>query len=751
MYDAAAADDDDYDNDGIPNHYDLDSDGDGCLDVVEAGFSDPDGDGILCTSPVIVNDLGQVIGCSVGACNADDPDKYNIVGDASYWTDDADNKVYRLTQNTGNQSGQIWSNDRINLSSDFKVEGKLFFGANNGGADGIAFIMQPVSNSEGSSGGGLGYMGISPSIGVEFDTWDNPEYGDPTSSDLAAIVTNGDGNTHLETVTLSNIEDGQYHDFKFNWVASTKTMTVSLDGNEIISYTRDIVADIFSGNNEVYYGFTAATGMATNLQIVWLESVCEGSSTTLPPEDGYTDPLDADGSGVVDYKEVDDFTIEILTHPQDVQVPEKTTGYVFTKVNSTDSLSYQWQKSSDSLTWTNVTNDTIFIDRGEGVFDTLIYRGANADTLFIMNLDTIVDSTYYRVIVDIPTSPCSQETPSNAAFMTVVTDIDLDNDGIPNSEEGYGDTDGDGIPNYLDLDSDNDGITDVIEGGDGDLDTNGDGMIDENDVGFEDLDEDGMADDSEDTPQPDTDGDGTPDFLDIDSDNDGIFDVIEGGDGDLDTNGDGVIDDNDEGHKDEDNDGMSDASEDTPQPDYDGDGTPDYLDIDSDNDGIFDVEEGGDGDLDTNNDGVIDSEDEGFTDVDGDGMDDDAEPTDVPDTDGDGNPDYLDIDSDNDGIFDVVEGGDADLDTNNDGVIDDNDTGYSDTDGDGMDDDAEPTTETDSDNDGTPDYLDIDSDNDGIFDVVEGGDGDLDTNNDGVIDTNDAGFEDVDGDGMDDT
>ena len=145
-------------------------------------------------------------------------------------------------------------------------------------------------------------MGISPSIGVEFDTWDNPEFGDPTSSDHAAIVTNGDGDTHLETVTLSNIEDGQYHDFKFNWVASTKTMTVSLDGNEIISYTRDIVADIFSGNNEVYYGFTAATGMATNLQIVWLESVCEGSSTTLPPEDGYTDPLDADGSGVVDYK-----------------------------------------------------------------------------------------------------------------------------------------------------------------------------------------------------------------------------------------------------------------------------------------------------------------------------------------------------------------------------------------------------------------------------------------------------------------
>ena len=46
-----------------------------------------------------------------------------------------------------------------------------------------------------------------------------------------------------------------------------KLLTVSLDGNEIISYNKDIVADIFSGNNEVYYGFTAATGMATNLQM----------------------------------------------------------------------------------------------------------------------------------------------------------------------------------------------------------------------------------------------------------------------------------------------------------------------------------------------------------------------------------------------------------------------------------------------------------------------------------------------------
>ena len=195
---------------------------------------------------------------------------------------------------------------------------------------------------------------------------------------------------------------------------------------------------------------------------------------------------------------------------------------------------------------------------------------------------------------------------------------------------------------------------------------------------------------------------------------------------------------------------MDDDAEPTQETDVDGDGNPNYLDIDSDNDGIFDVDEGGDGALDTNGDGRIDSTDDGYTDLDGDGMDDDSEVTTEPDSDGDGNLDYLDIDSDNDGIFDVVEGGDGALDTNGDGVINFGDDGYSDSDGDGMDDDSEITPITNTDNDSLPDYLDVDSDNDGIQDVIEGGDGALDTNNDGVINSTDIGYEDADGDGMDD-
>ncbi|NNC84160.1 MAG: hypothetical protein HKN79_11335 [Flavobacteriales bacterium] len=52
----------DTDDDSIPNETDLDSDNDNCFDVIEAGHDDPDGDGILGTSPVTVDADGLVLG-----------------------------------------------------------------------------------------------------------------------------------------------------------------------------------------------------------------------------------------------------------------------------------------------------------------------------------------------------------------------------------------------------------------------------------------------------------------------------------------------------------------------------------------------------------------------------------------------------------------------------------------------------------------------------------------------------------------
>lgn len=130
-------------------------------------------------------------------------------------------------------------------------------------------------------------------------------------------------------------------------------------------------------------------------------------------------------------------------------------------------------------------------------------------------------------------------------------DLDDDNDGILDEEElrwNNPDIDGDGILNHLDLDSDNDGITDVVESGQADL--NGDGIVDH----FQDNNADGWIDmTSTLSVNLDIDADGLPNYLDTDSDNDGITDAIAAGG--LDANSDGRLD----GYRDVDYDGLSDV------------------------------------------------------------------------------------------------------------------------------------------------------------------------------------------------
>jgi len=60
-------------------------------------------------------------------------------------------------------------------------------------------------------------------------------------------------------------------------------------------------------------------------------------------------------------------------------------------------------------------------------------------------------------------NPTSLTIAANLSAMAVFTIPDADGDTIPDAEEGTGDVDGDGIPNYLDTDSDDDGISDRFE------------------------------------------------------------------------------------------------------------------------------------------------------------------------------------------------------------------------------------------------------------------------------------------------
>ncbi len=205
---------------------------------------------------------------------------------------------YTITPQQFTQSGSVWNSNKINLNNSFDYNFNVFLGCQDAnGADGIVFILQPVSTSLGTTGGGMGFQGIAPSIGVALDTWQNIENNDPTydhvsiqangvishGSDLAGPVQASETNT--------NIEDCAWHNFRIKWNAATLTLEVYFDNVLRVSYTGNIVNNYFSGDPNVFWGFTAATGGANNLQqfctaldpaftTVPNDAICFGSSIT---------------------------------------------------------------------------------------------------------------------------------------------------------------------------------------------------------------------------------------------------------------------------------------------------------------------------------------------------------------------------------------------------------------------------------------------------------------------------------------
>lgn len=435
-----------------------------------------------------------------------------------------------------------------------------------------------------------------------------------------------------------------------------------------------------------------------------------------------------------------------------------------------------------TLVYTNVTTTD---DDYTGALSIVIPGGQpSATATFLATADDEIEGTEtVKVNIANVTGAISAATAQTITILNdtdhdLVADIndeDDDGDGISDTIEGTGDTDSDTIIDSLDKDSDNDNIPDAIEG----HDANGDGApdrpfanVDEDKDGLDDTFDADFA--GEDPSLPDADSDTKPNYLDNDDDNDGDLTNVEDGNGDGDNNPATNPTDRDQDRipdyldpsdsegvangGDSDNDGINDAFEfdadgDQNGPDNtDGDGKPDYLDDDDDNDTVLTADEFADPNGDGNPADAVDTDADGTPNYRDDNDDNDAKLTkdeSAPaDNDGDSIPDYLDPDdsttgqnggdSDNDGVRDEFE-----YDANNDSVKPD------DTDGDGLanylddDDDNDglptnletpdangdgnPSDAQQSDGDGTPDYLDSDSDKDGIADGAE-----YDVNNDNV-------------------
>lgn len=177
---------------------------------------------------------------------------------------------FQITPAQNNQAGSVWSQNKISLASDFEIRADLNFGnKDTDGADGMAFVLQPVCTGLGSLGGGIGYQGIAPSLTVEYDTYQNANPNFDPAQDHMALQQNGNlvhtaPGLLAGPILLPNIENGAYHSTVINWNVGTQTLNVFFDGTLQLTYTGDIVTSIFGGSSEVFWGFTAATGALNN-------------------------------------------------------------------------------------------------------------------------------------------------------------------------------------------------------------------------------------------------------------------------------------------------------------------------------------------------------------------------------------------------------------------------------------------------------------------------------------------------------
>lgn len=182
---------------------------------------------------------------------------------------------YILTQDVNTSSGTVWNKNQIDLTNSFDYYFDVNLGCKDSdGADGIGFILQTKGTNLGATGSGIGFQGISPSLGIIIDTWQNDIDHDP-AYDHVAIQMNGvtdhnAANNLAGPVTAlegnDNIEDCSWHIFRVKWDAVAMQMTVSMDGVLRLSLNKDIVHDIFNNSPLVYWGFAGSTGGAYNVQ-----------------------------------------------------------------------------------------------------------------------------------------------------------------------------------------------------------------------------------------------------------------------------------------------------------------------------------------------------------------------------------------------------------------------------------------------------------------------------------------------------
>ena len=183
-----------------------------------------------------------------------------------------DGSVLRVTHSALNRSGSAFTTNKVRLLNDgsFSTAFVFRFSAQYAdGADGLVFTVQNVDDRAGGAGGGIGYQGLSPSIGVELDNWDNGLPGDPSNNHVGIDL---DGSMASDPVRDLNplginLDDKQ---LKYAWVdydGSSDQLEVRLANSDVrpaaalLTKTIDIPHQL-GDVDDAYIGFTSGTGAA---------------------------------------------------------------------------------------------------------------------------------------------------------------------------------------------------------------------------------------------------------------------------------------------------------------------------------------------------------------------------------------------------------------------------------------------------------------------------------------------------------
>jgi legume-like lectin family protein/PEP-CTERM motif-containing protein len=179
--------------------------------------------------------------------------------------------VLRLVPATFNQGGSAFSQATINASNfstafQYRLTnpGGCCDLSGQAGADGFVFVVQNVSSSIGSTGGGLGYQGIGSSAGVEFDTWNNGAGFSDFNSNHLGIDTNGNIASIITAPVSPDFDNGQIWTGWVDYDGTTLEVRTNTTGIRPLLPNLALAINIpaLLGGTTAYVGFTAGTGAA---------------------------------------------------------------------------------------------------------------------------------------------------------------------------------------------------------------------------------------------------------------------------------------------------------------------------------------------------------------------------------------------------------------------------------------------------------------------------------------------------------